>query len=200
MSSYPQTPLIPSQVESAFQSYTAQLLGLDITQEATWNSVRIAWQQQGQPAWGIKDDVVVVRAVQEDNPYDKQRDRGNAANNTETVQEIDTYIRVWRVFWTFYGPNSFDHARIIESGLFLDFQYPDIINVNLNLVTDITAPRRVPELFAKQWWERVDFSALFNELVTENRIVSTVASVNLEIIDANTTLADPLVDLEIQGD
>jgi hypothetical protein len=92
------------------------------------------------------------------------------------LQKVVSYQRTWRVFWTLYGPNSFDRARRLKSWLLDDAGHNYVAGSNVFLVTDVSAPRRVPEEINAQWWERVDFEAQFNENVVETSTADSVAS------------------------
>ena len=46
------------------QRLTLQLLGYDLTVPANNRYVRIGWQQQGQPAQGIEEDVTYLRCTE----------------------------------------------------------------------------------------------------------------------------------------
>jgi hypothetical protein len=48
----------------------------------------------------------------------------------------------------------------------------------------------VPELFAAQWFNRVDFEARFNELTTESDTVGTIASAEVILETADGVVAD----------
>lgn len=168
-------PLTPKQTETVMQQLTIKMLGLP---DNAWDLVRVGWQIQGQPTGKITDDIVYVRAIEDDDEYNRQRDVTTNQKTPSTLQQLTTYVRVWRVMWTLMGPNSFDRARQIKSALFTQTPHDlfAVLNVKLYLVTDISAPRRVPEFIAGQWWERVDFECQFNELVTEEVLTNAVAS------------------------
>lgn len=188
MSTIATTPLVPKQIDSVMQNVALDALGIDpavVTNAVAYSKVRIGWQKQGQPAWKIDEDVVIIRSVEEDDPYNRIRDEEIDVNVDDPTTLLDSvgYTRVWRVFWTLYGPASFDNARIIKSALLKPGQdiHDLLVEANLYLVTDLEAPKRVPELYDEQWWERVDFECLFNEQVTETQLVNTVTSVQITV-------------------
>lgn len=180
------------------QIMTLSVLGLGPTAFA---QVRVGWQRQGQPAWTVDEDVVILNAVEDDDAYNRTRDvqyEITELNPPGGLTQVTTYTRVWRVMWTFYGPNSFDRARQLRSGLFLQAPHDSLALSNLYLVTDVSAMQRVPELFEQQWWERVDFSCQFNEAVTEIPIVNAVKSVEVTVDDAvSSEVGTPLADVTI---
>lgn len=198
MSSYPTplpTPLTPSQVQTSIQQITINVLG------GTPESVRIGWQQQGQPSEGITSDVMFIRAAQvDDDRVDSQKDLTTLSSTSTEVTQVFQYMRVWRLFWCAYGPNSFDNMRAVKSALFQQQYHDQFSAANLYLVTDAGAPRRVPEQKGTgQWWERVDFEADFNELVYETIVSQTAASVEIKIYDSEGQIDDFVVELQEGG-
>jgi hypothetical protein len=206
-------PLTPNTVESLMQLVTMLALSLDPTLDAAAKAVRVGWQITGQPASSIDEDVAYVRCVEEDDQYNRIRDEQHFDAPPTQVEFDTTYTRVWRTFWTLYGPNSFDHARIIKSALFTQSIHDALLQafsnygelpyglggyggsgVELYLVTDVIAPKRIPENFGGQWWERVDFDCQFNEGVTETYLVNAVVSSEVIIITDDGITVDEIVD------
>lgn len=150
-----------------------------VAEPDAFSLVRIGWQTQGQPAWGITDDVVILRGTTIDNDYSRMRDIVNTDGST-TVTQTDTYTRRWRVSWTFYGPNSLNRAGAVRSAL-AKIKWIDDLLAQSNLYVDPSIPEtpRVPERYQGQWWERVDLVAMFNEQVTETTVVNADASVEI---------------------
>ena len=198
-------PLVPKQIEPLFQKLTLAVGGLQLTQTQPNNplsSVRLGWQTQGQPASQVQEDIIYVRAIEDDDLYNRQRDINTLVNPQDdaTLLQVTTYVRVWKVFWTVLGPNSFDNARLIHSALMTDLTTKYLLaKANLYLVTDVVAPLRVPDQWpGGEWGERVDFSARFNEQVTEVPVeVNKVASVEIIIDDA--TSPPPLADFVVNA-
>jgi hypothetical protein len=157
-----------------------------------WSKVRIGWQQQGQPAFGINDDVAIVRCVPVDDPYSRVRDLTYSdGEDGTTVIQTDVFTRAWRTFWTFYGANSLDNARAVRSAL-LKAYFVDaaLATSNLYIQPSIAEPLRVPEDYQSQWWERADLFVLFNEQITETYAVNAVASVEVKLYDNQGNSAD----------
>jgi hypothetical protein len=162
-------------MDAVIQRATISMLGLpDPTipppaQDPSYFAVRCGWQQQGQPFQKISEDVTYLRCAEVDDQYDRIRDV-SYLQSPQTFIKVTNYTRVWEIFWTVYGPNSFDNARKLRTRLFDQDIHDQLAASQLYLVTDPAAPRRVPELEDGQWWERVDFSAKFNEFVTEQYV------------------------------
>ena len=169
--------------------------------QASFKTVRIGWQTQGQP-WTPSPsvDTIFVRAIEDDDEYNRIRDRENVYLSDVLVTQVDIYTRVWRIFWTVYGPNAFDNGRKLRSGLFNPGIYNTLAGSNLYWITDVPAPVRVPELYDKQWFDRVDFYARFNEQVTEANTIGTVQSVEVIVNDAaSSKTPPPLIDVTIES-
>jgi hypothetical protein len=177
-----------SQLNELFQTLTMSILGLDSAKPASAYAVRISWPTGGAPAWKIKEDVCFLKIVEQDNPYNRQRERsfdGSASN------QATSYTRVINVSFVFYGPNSFDHAQTVRDGLFAQTNHDTLSANNLYMVPDIAAPVRCPELFEGQWWERVNVNMNFNELVVKNTAVNSLNSVTVTL--KNGTITETII-------
>jgi hypothetical protein len=156
--------------------------------------VRFSWQRQGQPFPNPDEDAVFIRAIEVDDLYNRIRDV-HYEQTEDSYTKITNYTRVWEVFWCIYGPTSFDNARKVRTRLFDQDIHDLFAQSQLYLVTDPTAPQRIPEEKNGQWWERVDFSARFNEFVTET--YETEPMISSEIIVLNE-LGTELFDVTIE--
>ena len=166
-------------MEELFWTVTMQILGLSTTLAANQGKVRRNWQTTGAPAWKISDDVTFIQIVPVDDDFARQRDISHSDFGLTTAKRTVKYSRVFGVSWTCYGPNSFDNIEKIRNGLFVE-TYRNLIAVkNMYLVTDIGMPRRVPELFNGQWWERSDLSVRYNEGVERNATVNRIESARI---------------------
>lgn len=162
-----------------FQNVTLLALGIDpeiVGTDAAYKAVRVGWQPSGQPSWEFEEDVAFVRCIEEDDEYNRIRDVEDILIDDVQINQVVSYTRVWRTFWTLWGPNCFDNARKIKSALLRPTQdiHDLMVSSSLYLVTDVPAPVRVPEPFQSRWWERCDFSAQFNEGVTEDNPTNTI--------------------------
>lgn len=177
---YP-VPITTKQIETAMQLLTIQMLGLpapSVPTDPSYAKVRVGWQRLGQPMATIDEDVTFLRCVEVDDPYNRTRDVENIVNDSVSVGQLTTYIRIWECFWQIYGPNSVDNGRLLRTNLFTQQVHDTfaVYGLALALVTDIAAPQHMPLETDGQWWDIVNFSARFNELVSEVVIVPTVAS------------------------
>ena len=190
--------LTQEQVSIIWQNLVLQCLGIapsGPTDSAAYSQVRIDWPTPGQPAWPITQDVAFIRATE-------APDRYNTAHEIQTVSQIGTtypettiYTRVWELSFIFYGPNSFDRARQIKACLYQDFVHDALAASNLYLNTVIGTPRRAPELFQNQWWERTDYTAQMNEQVTDTLTKQAAQSVEVRLQSALGIISDVVVEL-----
>jgi len=165
-----------SQLNQLFQALTVSMLG--ITADNPYYFVRIAWPQTGAPAWKITEDVCFLRIIEKEDPYNKQRDAQYDGTTLHT-----SYTRVLQVTWTFYGPNSFENAQVVRDQLFYSEGHNTLVKNNIYLIPNIQAPRRIPEAFNNQWWERTDLTIDFNELVKRELAVPYLRSAGIILTD-----------------
>src|SRR5689334_17392630 len=109
----------PDTLLAALQPLVTAALGILPSDAAADTAVRLEWPQEGQPSWGIDEDICFLRATEEDDEYSKIRDVLRATNDIASIRQTITYSRTWRIHFTLYGPNCFDRARLITDALFL---------------------------------------------------------------------------------
>ena len=81
-----------------------------------------------------------------------------------------------------YGPSSYDNADLIRYNILSSKYLNDFRAYNLFLITDVTMPVRLPELFNGQWWERTDFQASYNELVIRRSQIPYFVNTDIKLI------------------
>jgi hypothetical protein len=150
-----------------------------ITVDPVTMPVRLAWLTAGTPAWGITEDVTFIHIGEADHDINKQIDVSYNQNSEDVslADQSSSQTRVLNISWIFYGPNSFDNAFMFKRKLF----DPSIRGITspylINLVPNVTAPQRRPEMFSGQWWERTDLlNVQFNELVKFTTAVPYIQS------------------------
>ena len=195
-------PLFPKQMDALLQQITLAMNanivapGLilanpdNLTPAQNYYGVRCEWQNTGQPFQESSEDVIYVRAIEVDDPYNRERYENYLENYGEENNQITNYSRIWEVSWCCYGPNSFDNARQLRSALFQQTIHDLFANSQLYMVTDPAAPVRAPEYENGQWWERVDFKCRFNEFVTEVIAQPMVLSAEIIVEDSNGIVAE----------
>jgi hypothetical protein len=182
--------LTPDSLATLIQALVAQILGFDpadpTQQSAAFSSVRVGWPEQGQPAWEISEDICIIRADLEDDPYSRVRDGIWGLNNAESLTKQMGFTQVWNAHLTLYGPNCADHARLILSAMAdLDWVHDSLAGNSLYLIVGPNRPTYAPEQFQGQWWKRADLSLKFNELVTESTTVSSADGVDVTLLKEN---------------
>ncbi len=180
------------QLNKLFQLLTLTMLGKDIliapwiayqADPGAWvgdvpvnpySLVRIAWPKKGAPAWKIDDDVIFLRVLEIDRYQQKDIILENDMN------QATGFTRINSVAWMLYGPNSYDNAQTICYRIFNQDIHDVLAKSNLFLIPNTASPRRSPEVFEEQYWERVDLMMWFNELVIRNSAIPAIASVDVE--------------------
>jgi hypothetical protein len=176
--------LIPDGFAVIMQPLVAQILGIDpvADPDKAFTAVRIAWQQEGQPAWSITDDVCILRATVENDPYGRVRDGQFSPRDAASLTQRMSFTQVWNLHATLYGPNCQDRARLIVSAFSLDWVHDALTASNLYAIADWPRPVYAPELFQGQWWKRADVDLKFNEMVNESLTVPSAAGVDVTLL------------------
>lgn len=166
------------ELENFFRSLTLKILGLDPDSP---DEVRISWQTEGSPAWNIAKDYCFMRVTISDDPASKCFDY-TYTNNSDNLNQNVNYIRVVKLDYILYGPNSFERAEQIKNLFYTSRDIKSKLDLNkFGVIQDINIPQRVPELFNGQWWERIDYSISFNELVSFDNTIENIQTINMNM-------------------
>jgi hypothetical protein len=178
-----------TQFEDLMQGWFVKILqwGDEYMSPSKTNDVRISWSQSGQPAFTIDEDVVFLKCIEIDNPYNRQREVEDTWKMTspESFDREISYTRVWQVDLIIYGPESFENAQTIRNKIFYPENLRVINNSHVYLIPDVVAPRRVPEIFQGMWWERTDLSLQFNESVIRKATVPAIDRIEVVIYEGD---------------
>lgn len=147
--------------------------------------VRQEWPSKGAPAWDKTDNIAFLRCVEIDDAYNKVRDQGQGDPTETGAVLITEFTRVWRVSWVVYGPIAYDRTTLLKSAMQQDFIHDSLAALNVFLMPEVSNPRRMPEEFEGEYWERSDFEMVFYEQVTETIVTNTVASVEVLVLDTD---------------
>ena len=198
------TYLTLSQLNRLYQTLALNILGYASAVTA-WNAyllnpvgtappnpyyyVRVEWPSGGAPAWGISEDVCFIGVTAIDGgPITQQRQLTYQQYADSSGVESSGFTLVNSVMFTFYGPNSFDNARLTQDRIFRQENHDTLAQSNVYLIPQNIFPRRVPELFQGQWWDRSDLTLNFNELIVRNEERSYIAEADITVnTDNNTT-------------
>lgn len=204
-SSLVSSALTPEQVQIAFQTITAQMLGYNPQGPAdpAYARVRVEWIQDGQPGFKIDEDNCFIRAIERDESYGKIFDSPYLANpadpSAETCLQTIQYQRTWGLYFTFYGPNCARNAEFVRTGLMLDWVRYSLANSSgLYIIPEMVRPQRTKELYQGRWWPRYDISNIgFNELVTDQVVLPTVDGAEILIYEPKGLVAE--IDINVDG-
>lgn len=180
------------QLNILFQAVLLRMLGYektgspaDYSREA-YAAVRVAWPTYGAPAWKVTEDVAFIQVSEDDDPINRQRETKLTTVGEFVLDEATSYTRVVNLMAIFYGPNSFDNAQLLRDGVFKD-EYRFILNKErIYPIPDIVSPRRAPEAFQSQWWERTDIELRFNEKITKTDEISAIESADIILVTSDS--------------
>lgn len=164
-------------IEDVVREATHEILAIP-NNNANKSRIRIAWPTKGAPDWKINENVTFIRVYAVDEPYNRLKDIRYQNNDQTSLKQIDNYTRVIAVSWVFYGPNSFDDADTLRSGLIRNER---LRNNKLHVVYNLAAPMRLPELYNDNWWERTDFTAYFYEEISRESTVPILSGAKVII-------------------
>lgn len=175
------------QIEDLFISVIKPILGYSPLPTVDPDKVRACWPSEGAPAWKRTEDVAFLRIFDTDDSYNRQRDQVVEPKDADNANQITSYTRVLEAFVTLYGPHSFDRAFQIRNQMYYP-QYREMLAVQkVFLIPDVASPRRAPELYAGQWWERTDVSLRFNARVLFNVTVPYLKSATATVDNVSST-------------
>lgn len=144
------------QIEDLLRTMTLNITGLD------GDKVRFAYPAKGQPAWDIDKNYIVITLAPVSNPYDKLRDIKFKEFDDDNAEQEVFYTRVFSCLWTHYGPDAYDLADELRSGLLLEENRRTLAVNDIFPLTQVPTPVRIPYDYNAQWWERVDLQAYYN--------------------------------------
>lgn len=185
------------QLNRIFQLLVIAMLGYTKTGSpavyptTAFSAVRISWPSGGQPAHGKTDDVVYVRIEDVGGAITQQKDDTYTTSGSPAVLSHEmSYTRVIEVNLAVCGPNSWTNARSILDQMFYQEYHDELAAEGLYLIPSDYAPRRVPEIFQGNWWERVDLALEFNEGVVVSRTIPYLESAEVLVYNKDGLLAD----------
>lgn len=153
----------------------------EITSLTGAGQIRHAFPPNGQPAWKITDDVICIHLEPVDHPFDKDRHYLEDTSDPDYADIQVFYTRVLAATFYLYGPNSFDLADTLRHGILMETYRSILAAEQIYPVPLIGPARRVPYLFAGQWWDRQDLTVTFNVGTQRAVEVPYIESANIEI-------------------
>ncbi len=140
----------------------------------------IRWKHptDGMPDWKITDNILFLNLDEKDDAYAQQRHSlFNTVNGTVIRSAYRT--RVWTLYCTAYGPESYAICNRLKDGFFEWNVEAPLWRNDIHLVPDLPRCRQTTEIFAGQWWERWDIELTFNELYVAQDDVGHIEHVTL---------------------
>lgn len=173
------TILTLAEIGELFYDLTVDLLGASSNPE-----VRLSWPTGGAPAFGVVDDVTFLRILDTEGGYTRQRENiYTQEGSPEEPNMAISYTRQLEVGYIIYGPNSWSNAVNIRNKIFYQEHHDTLAKKNIYLVPNFNPPRRMPELWQGQWYERADLAMRFYELVVVNEPIPSLKSVEIGLYD-----------------
>lgn len=173
-------------LENIFRKAVLKILKIN---EDTQGRVRFPWGSSfsndngSVPIWKRNEDVCMIYALPQDGSYNRQRDISYIPSNEDGfVIRVDEHTDIHYVVFSNYGNNAYECARAIRDGFYKEEIKEYLQLNNIYLVPDVPAIKRVPELINGQWWNRADFSAVFNEYVRLEEKMKTIEHTNVTSI------------------
>ncbi|MGM9572349.1 MAG: hypothetical protein ACI3ZR_09060 [bacterium] len=148
-------------VENLMADLVSKILGGQIKE----NNIRFNYSLNGQPGFKSCDDTVFIRVAEKEEEITRQRDIVYGYDSEkDTVIKQAARTRVWETAFIIYGPNAHSFATQIKDGVLLQNIKFFTAKNNFYLLPYMANPKRAPELFAGQWWNRWDLTLTWNEL------------------------------------
>ena len=171
-------------LESAYRSswivgQVVDTVAEDMTREGVTISTKISPDEikQLQAAIPVEDE------------YSKQYDVVFEEGSPEYVI-YRGFTRVMELHVIGYGYNSLSNLYSIMIGMHTDAARRELNREGIYYVPLSFAPKRIPELFQAQWWERADLSLRFYEANSFEEPVQTVDSVDVEVHNRDGLLTE----------
>lgn len=172
--------------ETIFYRLFVRVLGWSVSYP---NNVRIGWPTGGAPAFLITDNVVFLSALPVEHQINKQHDVIIEESSPDLLISKGM-TRVMSLDIVAYGSNAMENLKTIQLGMFNDIYRNELQLEDIYYVPDTVEPRRLPENFQGQWWERADMQLRFNELLTDETQVHEVESVDIEVHNKDGLLTE----------
>jgi len=166
------------EIEDLFQPIIVGLLNW----EDQSNNVRMGWQTEGVPAFGIEDNMIFFTVSAVDSPVSFPYDATVFESSPDLAIQT-SYTRVLEISFVAYGSDAVQNLTKLRFGFFKEATHHLLLKEQIFLVADVPAIRRVPENFEGRWWERADVKMQFNELVSDYEDIGSVESVDIEVWD-----------------
>jgi hypothetical protein len=174
-----ETILTLNELGDLFYDLTIAMIGAEA-------DVRRTWSTYGAPAFEVTENVTFYKIYDVESTMTKLREDEYLVSGSPDTWYLETsYTRTLEVKWIFYGPDSWDRARMVRDGLYFQENRNILSLRNIYVVPQFDPAKRVPELFQGLWYERMDLTVQFNELVTISREIPYIESVEIGLYDGS---------------
>lgn len=176
------------QIEDMFREIVLTILNMNV--DSNHGRVRFPWGSDlsagvdSAPGSNRKVDVCYIYELPCDDAYNRQRDIRYVDLGGCDLTARDEHTDVHSILFVNYGPNAYDCARNIRDGLFRDDIRRILKQNHFAMVTDVPSIRRAPELKNGEWWNRVDFNAIFNEFIRRESVMPIIEEIKVNIVES----------------
>lgn len=170
------------ELETVFWRELMTVLGYELD-NPKWEQnppVRRSWQTQGQPGWGINEDILFLKIYDESGQDITVPVDTILTDLDEDIEVNKGQTRVLRLNLIAYGPNSYDNLIRIRN-YFQSNTSKRLKENEIYLIPRSDTPYRVPELFLQQWWDRCDLNLWFNCLMTYTYKINEIKTVPVTV-------------------
>jgi hypothetical protein len=179
-----------NELEELFYDLTVSMIGGTNTAD-----VRRSWPIMGAPAFDINDDVTFIQVHDVSSSMSTIReDKFSMEGSPEDGSLETSYTRTLQINWIFYGPNSWDSAMAVRNKVFFQEFRNTLSDNNIYVIPDFDPPRRIPELFQGLWYQRMDLTMKFNELVRFDHAIHNIESVEIKLYDRKGLRVDSFIE------
>lgn len=147
-------------------------------------NVRIGWPTYGAPTGKIIENIVYLKGVPIDDDINRQIETEFEVSSPGLLQ-TDSATRVMSIQLTAYGPKAYDNLKLINLAIFDQSVLELLALQEIFLIPDIVEPRRLPEKFQDQWWERADSELRFNEVISREKNIGEIKSAEVVVYQEN---------------
>lgn len=146
--------------------------------DASSTMIRTTFNTDGQLAFGVHDDVIIMSLSEADDMYGHYRQYASRQVGNKNYRD-HAGTRIWDVRLTAYGPNSHSNLDRIRSGVLTLQSSRMLTPKDIYIVPTVPVIHRSPEIFGGQWYERADMTLRYNELYVFEEYVGRIDEVNI---------------------
>ena len=176
------TEWLLEQLEDVFSELTVSMLG-----QSPAADVRIAYNQEGAPAWDIDETVANITIKEIETPMSQQQYsqyEDVASPEYLLIRELSS-TKALEVKWVIYGPNAYSWAQLINIRIKAQEFHDVLARQGIHRISKPSLPFRAPENFQGRWWKRWDLTMQFYVNVSIYDEVNAVRVVDITVVQEN---------------